>query len=209
MAFTVEDGTGLTDSNAYVSVEFVDGYHSDRGNTKWTGSTGLKQSAIIRATEYIDKRFGRKFRGFRDHREQALEWPRLDAYSDAGYDYTGIDAVPRALQKATAEYALRALLLGELAPDAPSMVPPQNNASGSETETDVVTGEITRKKEVVGPIEEETEYRTTGQTLASLGQTREMVSGLVNTFSIPEYPAADLLMQELINPSTSKRIARG
>ena len=62
MAFTVEDGSGVEDANAYVEFAYVDEFHLDRGNTEWTGADSVKQSAIIRASEYIDKRFGQKSR---------------------------------------------------------------------------------------------------------------------------------------------------
>jgi len=63
---------------------------------------------------------------------------------------------------------------------------------------------VTRKREVVGPIEEETDYGRLGTASG-----REPISGLVSTSNIPEYPAADLLLQELITSFNSRRIVRG
>lgn len=203
MAFVVETGDGLTDSNAYSAVAEVDTYHTDRGNTKWTGSNGVKQSAIIRATDYIEKRFGKRFRGVRRTKEQSLQWPRINAYDDADYMYD-FNEVPEKLKQATAEYALRALLLGELAPDIPPNVPGMNNATGSTTTEITPSGSITAKKEVVGPLEEETHYeaRDAGYN------TRAAVSDLLGASSIPEYPAADLLLEELIRRGSDRRIVR-
>lgn len=202
MAFVVETGAGLVDSNAYASEAFVDGYHSDRGNTKWVGSASLKQACIIRATDYIEKRFGARFRGMKWGPTQSLEWPRLGAYDDDDYSLTG---VPKQLQQATAEYALRALLLGELAPDVPAPVPPQNNASGSSSSSTSYAGPVKLARSVVGPIEEEFEYSET----RSQRTDRAGVSSFVNTVNIPEYPAADLLMRELCKSSNSIRMVRG
>lgn len=204
MAFVVETGAGLNNSNAYATVEFVDAYHTDRGNTKWTGITAAKQAVIIRASDYIDKRFGRKFRGTKLLRDQAMNWPRTDAYDDSGFPYETY-SIPERLMQAVAEYALRALLLGELAPDVPPNVPPMNNTSGSTSETNVAGGTITLKREVIGPLEEETRYSDPSSSTS----TRAGISSLVSSGSIPEYPAADLLLDELVKSSNSRRIVRG
>lgn len=62
MAFVVEDGTGIASANAYITVQQFKDYHADRGNTL-TGGSGDQQKAIVKATDYIDKRFGRRFKG--------------------------------------------------------------------------------------------------------------------------------------------------
>lgn len=61
-------------------------------------------SAIIRATDYIDKRFN--FIGWRRYSNQPTAWPRWDAV-DINDRY--LRGIPQAVQQATAEYALRAL----------------------------------------------------------------------------------------------------
>lgn len=175
MAFTVEDGTGLADANAYISVAFADTYFLDRGNATWAAAlTADKESAIVRSTDYLDKRFGLKYKGVKESSAQGLEWPRAGAIDNDGYLF---DDVPRNLEKATAEYAVRALSL-VLAPD--------NSNSGVKT---------TRKK--VGPIE--TEDELTAPTSGSL----------VSPSSIPEYPEADLWVQELLKQSGSLTTVRG
>jgi hypothetical protein len=131
MAFTLEDGTGLEDANAYISVAFADSYFADRGITEWTGTDTVKEQAIIRATDYIETRWGQSFLGEPEFPDtpQALSFPRLDI------------GIPMALRRATAEYALRAL--------ATSLMPdPTVNPIG------VVSG--TREK--VGPLETEVSY---------------------------------------------------
>jgi hypothetical protein len=190
MAFTVEDGTGLTTANAYVSVEFCNTYHSERGHSGWSGSSTSKQRAIVRATDYVDKRFGRRFRGYRTSGDQALEWPRYDAFDEDRQTLSGTyDAVPRQLQKAVAEYALRALALiagtdADLAPD-----------SGEST------GDVIEESVTVGPISESKRYAS--------AQSRAAQSSVVSDSKIPEYPAADLWVEELLIPSSVRRIRRG
>lgn len=139
MTFIVEDGTGLDTANAYISAEYADAYHADRGNTAWTGSSTVKQQAIVRATDYVDTRFGNNFGGSKLVAEQALSFPRSGLYDADGNE---IEGLPEKLKKAVAEYALRALSAA-LMPD-PS--------------TDDTGYAVKSKKEVVGPIEESTDY---------------------------------------------------
>lgn len=137
MAFLAEDGTGLAAANALCAVAFADEYFTDRGVTSWTGASSAKEAALIRATDYVETRWGKRFKGrvqFPDT-PQALSFPRLGIDSDG--------AVPVAIQKAVAEYALRALSGTALAPD------PVYDTSGRQSV-------MTRKK--VGPIETEQQY---------------------------------------------------
>lgn len=211
MAFTVEDGSGIPNANAYITVAYADTHHADRGNTAWTDfTTTERQSAIIRASEYIDKRFGRRFVGVKQLKEQGLEWPRLDAFDLDGFLMSGVDEVPRQIQKAAAEYAIRAAICFILAPDPILPVPKQSLESGNlDRDTDVVTGEVTRKRDKVGPLEEERWYQTASQTTSgNLGAgARDVQSSLLNDFSIPEYPEADLWIEELLRKGM--RLARG
>ena len=107
MAFTVEDGTGKADANAYCTVEFANEYHKDRGNAAWTGAGSAKQAAIIRATTYIESMFTWAT-GYRWSSTQRLSWPRAEA-EDIDGNYYDTDEVPLAVQEATAELAVRAL----------------------------------------------------------------------------------------------------
>ena len=131
MAFIVEDGTGKPDANSYVSLAEADDYFLTRGNTEWTGTDAEKEGALVRATDYLDGRYGLRFIGEKASQRQALAWPRKDAEP---YFQTEI---PPKLRRACCELGLRALK-GELVPD------PQIDASGFRVFA-------TRKK--VGPIE--------------------------------------------------------
>ena len=213
MAFTLETGTGIAGANAYVDVAYVDTHHLDRGNSAWDDFTTVeKQQSIIRGTEYIDKRFGIKFRGVRVSKEQGLEWPRLSAFDADGFLLSGVDDLPRQLEKAAAEYALRAAICGTLAPDPPLPVPKQDLTDSTGTRPDQAeTGQLTRKREKVGPLEEDKWFETTSQVLGrnmGVGATG-VKSSLVNDFLIPEYPEADLWLEELLRSSMSTMLARG
>lgn len=98
----VEDGTGLTDSNSYVSVVFADDYFSSRGITEWATLTAqVKEQALIRATDYIDNVFqwyGKKLKS-----EQSLRFPRVNLKDYEGNDVTGI---PTCLKQAVCDASL-------------------------------------------------------------------------------------------------------
>lgn len=72
MAFVVEDGTAKADATSYVTIAEADGYFADRGMTGWTGADAVKQSALIKATDYIEGRFGQRFIGSKKTTTQAL-----------------------------------------------------------------------------------------------------------------------------------------
>jgi hypothetical protein len=67
MAFKLETGGGTAGANAYVDDAFVTDYLTDRGReteNNWNGlATSAQQQNIIKATDYIDTRFGPVFRG--------------------------------------------------------------------------------------------------------------------------------------------------
>lgn len=141
MAFTVEDGTGVADANAYITTAYADTYHSDRGNAAWTGTSTVKEQAIVRATDYVEARWGLRFKGIKEFTDplQPLSFPRLYIYDENGL---AIEGIPTMLKRAIAEYALRAL--------SAALLPDPDQSQGA------ITG--TRKK--VGPIETETTYAT-------------------------------------------------
>lgn len=193
MPFTPEDGTGLADANAYIDIVFFDAYWGDRGVTVSAMSTEKKQSSIVRATDYIDKRFSLKFRGFRESKSQALEWPRLDAEDDSGYL---LDDIPKQLAQATCEYALRVFNLpgGELAPDPALGFNTRDTTGVGSTES---ASNVQKIREKVGPLETETEFGSGSRASSS----SQVGSSVVNPSVIPAYPAADLLLQELLTSS--------
>lgn len=200
MAMVVEDGTGLANANAYASLVYVNGYHSDRGNTKWAGTDASKEAAIIRATDYIDQRFANLFRGSKGSDAQALEWPRYDALSDNGYYYEG---VPSNLKKAVAEYAIRSLLSNVLAPDPSALNPSQSMLTGASNRKAGSGGPITSTQTVIGPIDIKT-------TFADPSKGRQFhATGIVSGQSLPEYPTADLYLTKLIRDPASADVRRG
>jgi hypothetical protein len=152
MTLVVEDGHGLPTANAYIDVAFADAYFSLRGITAWASAVSAdKEIAIVKATDYIDTVWGWKFLGTKANAktnppdfavDQALEWPRMYQRQDLPI------ALPPQLQKACAEYALRALLNA-----TPLLPDPEVQANGLQ---------ITSTTDTVGPITTSATYLAAG-----------------------------------------------
>lgn len=88
----VENGTGLLDSNSYVSVLSADTYFSDRGLT----FTDNKEGSLIQATDYLDTVY--KFKGTKLVPDQSLQFPRV---------INNVTVFPKAIVSATLYIALK------------------------------------------------------------------------------------------------------
>ena len=110
MALVVEDGTGLTNAESYISEADVDTYFSVRGNpSTWTAATTPeKEAALRRGAQYLDAQYGLRWLGARTNETQALNWPRAGIVDQDGFAIDD-DAMPQALLDASAEAALRHL----------------------------------------------------------------------------------------------------
>ena len=107
MTLIVEDGSIVAGAESYISVANADTYHSNRGNTSWTGTTAAKEAALRKSTDYMMQVYRQRWQGRRVDADQVLDWPRYSVVVD-GFD-VDYDAVPTAVQNACAEFALRAL----------------------------------------------------------------------------------------------------
>ena len=55
---TVEDGTGLVDSNSYVTVAFADSYLESMGVAAWGAlQQSRKEVLLVKATDYVDNTY--------------------------------------------------------------------------------------------------------------------------------------------------------
>ena len=179
MTITVEDGTGLVNADAYISEADADTYFAAIANATWAGATTTaKEQAIVKATRYMEKRFGNKWKGIIASSTQALGWPRDYVYDERGTELD--DQVPTAIAHACAEYAVHALT-NDLIP--PVIYPVADGAP-------VPFGRINRKVEKVGPVYEETYYSTGGVHASKVGSG----SALVDKDRVVQYPEADFLI---------------
>lgn len=138
MSLIVEDGSGKEDAESYCTTLFAAEYYASRGiGAVWrTISVTEREQLLRRATDYIELRFGMRFRDSKLICAQALSFPRV-----------GQTAVPVGVQRACAEYALRAAV-------APLVADPTVDAAGVQLKS---------KTEKLGPMEEKTEYADVGR----------------------------------------------
>ena len=210
MAIIVEDGTKKVDANAYITVQFFRDWHSVRGLAAAATDTGsygtaLIEAAIVKATDYVDKRFGPKFVGYKYSRDQALQWPRQDAFDIDG-DSIKTDEIPNELKRAVVEYAKIALAMELLAVPAPSF----NKYDPSTGETEVSEGGmIMRKAEKVGPISEETWYNQDQWRVILQGLSPARDSPMVSAINLPEYPVADEWLKPIMKIGGQTRLVLG
>ena len=78
MAIVVEDGTGLSNSNSYVTEAEVNTWASDRGIT----ISGTVSQLIYKAMDYLETL---EYIGDKQTEAQALQWPRDNVYIDDFY----------------------------------------------------------------------------------------------------------------------------
>ncbi len=158
MAIVVEDGSGLSTAETYITIVDADAYHAARGNpSAWSGaSTTTKESCLRAAACYLDAEY--KWRGTRKREAQSLAWPRLYVVDDDNFAISST-VVPERVRRATAELALRHITT--------SIMPDSN------------TGGVVRERSKVGPLETEKEYAGTKSTRADFPIVDNLVKGLV------------------------------
>lgn len=128
MAIIVEDGTIVAGANAYASLNELDTYHEDRGNTAWVNADDeTKEAAMLRATAGLETQYRERWIGFKSNHNDAnapqfLAWPRKADSAETtaeGYtvstmtklvDYDGIEiavnVIPQILKQAYMEVCL-------------------------------------------------------------------------------------------------------
>jgi hypothetical protein len=122
MALVVEDGTGLSTAESFISVADASTYHANRGNTAWaTLSPDTCEQVLRKATDYMTEAYRTRWAGSRVSTTQALDWPRYAVpMRDVGLDGSTAlypsNAVPQAVKSACAALALKASI-ADLTPD--------------------------------------------------------------------------------------------
>ena len=94
----VEDGTGLSNADSFVSVDYAETYFTTRGVTAWASLTN-KEALLIKATDYIEAVYSESWKGVTLNDTQSLSFPRIIDDSTV---------YPDRLLKATCELALKA-----------------------------------------------------------------------------------------------------
>ena len=115
MAFTVEDGSGVTGATSYVSTDYVVDYAATRvisgvpAYAAWAnGTSAMQEAACVLSSDYLDARyawFGSQLYPY----QQGLQWPRLGAYDTVALANVPSTIVPPQIMRATAELAVKVL----------------------------------------------------------------------------------------------------
>ena len=153
MAFIVEDGTGLADSNSYASVQEYRDYAELRNIDVTSELDATIQGYLVRATDYLDLTY--EYLGEKLTETQMLEFPRL-------VDNVNIE-LPIRIKNATIEMALE-------------------QSSGA-TIFKNTTKNITALRNKVGSVETETKYDTTVSLYATAGDTYPVADKLVKPYT--------------------------
>ncbi len=161
MALIVEDGTGKSDAESYISVADANTYDSKYvASATWDAATDPeKEVALRKGTQYLDARYNGNWRGRRANEDQALDWPRLDAVDNDGYEID-YQSLPTQLEQATVEAAIRSLS-EELLPD------PEEG------------GDIKKEKTKVGPITDEVEYLGAKTEMKDYPKVMDLLTALI------------------------------
>ena len=146
MALEVEDGTGKSTAESYISVADASSYHTARGNTAWAAlaTDALREAALRRATDYMRQAYRSRWQGYKVNEDQALDWPRYDVEVE-GYAIDS-DIVPTEIKNACAELALRASA-ADLNPDLTQGVA-REKVGQIEVEYDKASPQFTRYKAI-------------------------------------------------------------
>lgn len=150
MSLTKEDGTIVADANSYADVADSIAYQTDRGRQAWLdATTEVQEAALVRATDYIEGRFGQKFIGTPLGDVQELAWPRLLAVYPATGNAFPTDEVPEDILDATILYAEQ--IIGPDGDDLELM-------TELSITPEVASSNVKMKKEKVDVLEEATEF---------------------------------------------------
>lgn len=119
MAFVVETGAGLSNSNSYVSVAEADTLlEQDVNRPEWKClSTQEREVALRFATRWLDVKFRWYGNVFNPTGPQALQWPRTKVIDQFGTILAG-GTMPNQLKLATARVALELAKASSLASGA-------------------------------------------------------------------------------------------
>lgn len=98
----LEDGSGVAGANTYALTATIDAYHSNLGNSDWTGTDDEKSTANLRAMRHLESL---DYNGTKDEQTNPLEWPRSGAYDRNGFLIDN-DVIPQGVINALCEAAL-------------------------------------------------------------------------------------------------------
>jgi len=104
----IEALVGGTTANSVVTVVAASDGLTTFATATLEGGEDNRETALREATQYIDTTFFSKWVGSQGTKEQALNWPRVGAFSKNGFTID-TDEIPQELKTATIEMSVRAI----------------------------------------------------------------------------------------------------
>lgn len=163
---------GVAGDSVTVSASMTDASNEWDGSALAGGSARVtrlrKVAALLQAAEYLDFRWGPRFRGQKVDGEASMEWPRWGAHDDSGYLFDS-DKVPECVKRA--QCALAFATLDEANPIlAPNVT---------------LAAPILRQKVVAGPVTQDIQYGGGGSVPDGLGRVFSMAEMLLRQVTVP------------------------
>lgn len=162
--FVVEDGSGKSDANAYITEAWADQYWEDHDDSKYTtawSAVADKEMNIRMATQYLDAIYKDRWKGIKKLSTQALDWPRSSVYDFNDYILAN-DEIPAQLMAACAELALRH----------------ENESDGLLPDLDE-GGIVSAYSVKAGPVSESTKWMTGRSEYKEFSIVEDMLIGLI------------------------------
>ena len=185
-AFLVEDGTGLTASNSYISVADADDLLEQNPNLEsWKSWSEAQREICLRfATSYLDVKYRWYGNVYNPSAPQALQWPRTINYDDKGVEISG-GTVPLQVERATVFIALEVAKASSLASgteDLTASVEASGAIKAFQIETLAITFDRGAAKDGGGLLREfmGKRYPEAEQLLHSIGELRNMLDQAEN-----------------------------
>ena len=188
MSLIVQTSEGVANANTYSSITTADDYAELRSRSAWAAAAmNTKRSALVNATDYMDRRWAQRLIGTKLSAAQYLEWPRT------GY------GLPLDIVYACIEYALYALS-GDLFAEFNDA----GRSHGGTGTTGIDTNQtITRQRRRAGPVEIETQFETGTRSSTTTTTTSNI---MVVESAAGRYPRADFLMHRYLKQLSGRTI---
>lgn len=166
MTLVVEDGTGLANANSYDSLVGIAATLQETGeDATWLAlaSDTLREQLALRSMRMLDTEW--LYRGYPLSEDQALAWPRVEAYDDDGRTLVG---VPVRVKKALALLCASGSISG-------AVLQPDQSAPASIALKSISVGKISISTSYQGGLSPEYYYRRVEALLAPLTDGQDLL----------------------------------
>lgn len=161
MTLILEDGTGVSDANAWTDVDGMDAYAATNNLTDWLDGEGDPEASIIRATAVLSNAYS--WKGIRTYgRLQGTAFPRIQLTDGEG-NQISVSEIPIEIINASCELAAY-----------------ERANPGGLTPSFIQSGQI--KRETIGPITFEYANLITNfeQTTPVLSAVENLITGFLS-----------------------------